>query len=157
MKLQPPSWLSRLWCWRSAYGPEAVQAARQAVAHQKPAVVIIGGSRGIGLALAQRFIEAGSETVLVARNAQSLSDAAARLKSHTGVEATVIVCDVTEANAAETIASRLRQTGLYLDVLVNNAGTGLAGPFLTHTPRRTFAAHCIERRNPDAADARGAA
>jgi uncharacterized protein len=134
MKLQPSSWLSRLWYWRSAYSPEAVHAARQAVAHQKPAVVITGASRGIGLALARRFIEAGRETVLVARDAQSLSEAAARLKSDSGVETTAIVCDITEANAAETIASRLRQAGLYLDVLVNSAGTGLAGPFLTHTP-----------------------
>ena len=108
------------------------------MAHLKPAVVITGGSRGIGLALARRFIEAGREVVLVARNAQSLSEAAARLKSDTGVEAAAIVCDVTEANAAEIIASRLRQAGLYLDVLVNNAGAGLAGPFLDAHSRRNF-------------------
>lgn len=134
MKNQPASWLSRLRYWRSVYSPEAVEAARQAVAHQKPAVVITGGSRGIGLALARRFIEAGRDTVIVARNTQDLSKALAQLKSDTGVEATAIVCDVARADAAEIIASGLRQAGLYLDVLVNNAGTGLAGPFLTHAP-----------------------
>ena len=135
MKNQPASWLSRLRYWRSVYSPEAVEAARQAVAHQKPAVVITGGSRGIGLALARRFIEAGRDTVIVARNAQGLSKALAQLKRDTGVEATAIVCDVARADAAEIIASGLRQAGLYLDVLVNNAGTGLAGPFLTARAR----------------------
>ena len=47
---------------------------------------------------------------------------------------TVIVCDVARADAAEIITSGLRQAGLYLDVLVNNAGIGLAGPFLTQAP-----------------------
>src|SRR5690606_15946437 len=37
-------------------------------------------------------------------------------------------------DAADVITSKLHQAGYYLDVLVNNAGIGLAGPFLSHPP-----------------------
>ena len=45
------------------FDPNAVRAAREAVAHLKPAVVVTGGSSGIGLALAKRFIEAGRDVL----------------------------------------------------------------------------------------------
>jgi uncharacterized protein len=134
MQNEPLAWLSRFLPWRASVDPNTVRAAREAVAHLKPAVVVTGGSSGIGLALAKRFIEAGYDVAIVARNAPKLADAVAQLKLATGAETASILCDVTEANAADIIAAGLNRAGLYLDVLVNNAGTGLAGPFLEHTP-----------------------
>jgi short-subunit dehydrogenase len=131
---QQASWLSRLWYWRSICSPDEIAAAREAVAHLKPAVVITGGSRGIGLALAQRFMQAGHAVAIVARNAQELDDAAIRLNGAKGAGAIAIVCDITQPQAAEIIASELARAGLYLDLLINNAATGLAGPLLKHTP-----------------------
>lgn len=128
-------WLSRLIPWRAPVDPNAVRAARAAVAHLKPAVVITGGSRGVGLALAKRFIEAGHTTVILARNAPELSEAVANLKTATGTEPVSILCDVSEPNAIDVILAGLAGANLYLDVLVNNAGTGLAGPFLEQTPK----------------------
>jgi short-subunit dehydrogenase len=134
MQNEPVAWLSRLFPWRANVDPYAVRAAREAVAYLKPAVVVTGGSSGIGLALAKRFIEAGRDVAIVARNAPKLADAVAQLKSATGIETTSILCDVTEANASDIIAAGLNRAGLYLDGLVNSAGTGLAGPFLSQTP-----------------------
>lgn len=119
--------------WRYSTDDDAVQKARQDVAGLAPAVVVTGGSRGIGLALAQRFLEGGHKTVIVARDAVRLDQAAADLKAATGSDVTSILCDVSEANAHDVIAAGLDRAGLYLDVLVNNAGIGLAGPFVEHS------------------------
>jgi len=135
MPSQSAHWTSRLMPWRAPIDENAVQSARAAVAHLKPAVVVTGGSRGIGLALAKRFIEAGHPTVIVARNSLNLTEAVAALKAATGVEPLSILCDVTEPNAADVISSALAGANLYLDVLVNNAAMGLAGSFLEQTPQ----------------------
>lgn len=126
-------WGGLPWPWRSSPDTEHVKQALDAVAHLAPAVVVVGGSRGIGLALAQRFLEAGCKTVIVARNAVRLQDAATELKAATGSDVITIVCDVCEVNAYDVIATGLADRGLYLDVLVNNAGMGLAGPFVSHS------------------------
>ncbi|MBA2126318.1 NAD(P)-dependent oxidoreductase [Hyphomicrobium methylovorum] len=133
MKNERTGWISRLRLWLSGANPETVKTARAAVAHQKPAVVITGGSRGIGFALAKRFLRAGHETVIAARSAPQLDEAAAELKRETGNEPHILLCDVTEPTAYDLITAELEKRGLYLDVLVNNAGVGLAGPFLSRS------------------------
>lgn len=130
MSLELATRLSRLMPWRTQVDVPAVLAARAEVATLKPAVVITGASRGIGLALAKRFLQADHTTVIVARNAVHLAQAVGELKTATGVEPHSILCDVTEPNAADVISAALADANLYLDVLVNNAGMGLGGPFL---------------------------
>ncbi len=130
MKKSSVSWRSLLWPWQFAIHDEAVRQALADVAGLEPAVVIVGGSRGIGLALAERFLEAGHRTVIVARNAMRLDAAAAELKATTGHEVVTILCDVCEDNAYDVIAAGVARGGLFIDVLVNSAGIGLAGSFL---------------------------
>lgn len=122
-------WRSWFWPWRPA-DDDGVRRARAEVAGLDPAVVVIGGSRGIGFAIAERFLEKGRRTAIVARNAVRLEEAAVELKAATGAEVLTILCDVSEANAFDLIAAELTRRGVYLDVLVNSAGMGLAGPFL---------------------------
>lgn len=126
-------WASRIGVWISGADLETIKASRAAVSHLKPAVVVTGGSRGIGLAIARRFLVAGQETVIAARNAPRLMEAAADLKRETGAEPHTVVCDVTEQTAFDTLTAELDKKGLYLNVLVNNAATGLAGPFLAQS------------------------
>jgi NAD(P)-dependent dehydrogenase (short-subunit alcohol dehydrogenase family) len=87
--------------------------------------LITGGSRGIGLAMAARFAEAGANVMITSRKADALADAAAGLVAAGAPEEQVAwtVAHVgkpedAEACVAETVARFGR-----LDILVNNAGT----------------------------------
>jgi short-subunit dehydrogenase len=133
MQKTSPPWYTRLVPWRTSTGGDATREARKDVAGLQPAVVVTGGSRGIGLSLAERFLKSGRKTAIVARDAAGLQEAAAALKSSTGADVTTIRCDVTDADALNVITEALKREGLYIDILVNNAGLGLAGSFVDHS------------------------
>jgi uncharacterized protein len=91
--------------------------------------LITGASSGIGLELARIFAEHGHDVVLVARSEGKLNSLASELQSR-GVRAHVVATDLGAPGAAKTVVDRTRELGVDVDVLVNNAGYGLYGPFL---------------------------
>lgn len=122
--------LADAWVKRGA-APEA--EALRAVAHLRPATVITGASRGLGLALAKRFAAKGDAVVLVARHLGPLNEAVESVKDGAPNQiALPLALDVTDVAAFDQIAAMLLENGLYLDVLINNAGTGLGGRFGEH-------------------------
>lgn len=94
-------------------------------------VVITGGSRGLGLALAEGFLKEGAFVTLLARDTEELEKAQAILDQIPDGQVYTIGCDVTDpealARAFEHVESRFGR----VDVLVNNAGTIAVGPFET--------------------------
>jgi len=125
--------LGNVWV-RRGVRPDA--AALQAVDGLTPAVVVTGASRGIGLALAQRFASKGHAVVLVARHPGPVQEAAAHVRaSAPGRIAVPAALDVTDADAFAQLQATLRGNSLYLDVLINNAGLGLGGTFETQAPK----------------------
>ena len=96
--------------------------------------VVTGASEGIGYALARRFAAAGSDLVLVARRPELLEAAAERIRAEYKVEAVAVPADVTRPEAIAAIEAALAAHRAYADVLVNSAGMGLAGAFLSHPP-----------------------
>ncbi|OAP42511.1 short-chain dehydrogenase [Sinorhizobium glycinis] len=92
----------------------------------RPAVVVVGGSRGIGKAIAEVAVRDGAAIVLVARSPDGLAAAAADMLK-AGGEAFSVALDLLAGDAARQLESFLSANGLFCDVLVNSAGYGLRG------------------------------
>jgi len=80
-------------------------------------VLITGGASGIGLALAERFLQAGSEVIICGRRADKLREAQA---AHPGVHTRV--CDVETAAGRGSLFTWAAAEFPQINVLVNNAG-----------------------------------
>jgi 3-oxoacyl-[acyl-carrier protein] reductase len=84
-------------------------------------VVVAGGSRGIGRAIALGFAAAGADVSVCARGAAALQATRAELAAH-GHRAHAAVCDLADAVAIERyVADAAQALGGGIDVLVNNA------------------------------------
>lgn len=81
-------------------------------------VLITGGSKGIGLACAERFAAEGCTLMLVARSAETLESQRRRLGETYGVEVMVQPLDLSQSGSVD----ELQQCCPHPDVLVNNAG-----------------------------------
>jgi len=94
-----------------------------------PAALITGASTGIGRELAHLAAENGYDVGLVARTAGPLAAVAAEVERKTARKAHIFPTDLAQPNAARALISDVAQSGLTIDVLINNAGFGLVGKF----------------------------
>ncbi|WP_216319873.1 SDR family NAD(P)-dependent oxidoreductase [Deinococcus aestuarii] len=90
-------------------------------------VLITGGSRGLGLALAREFTARGARVVLLARSAAELERAAADLRGR-GATVHTVTGDLTVAADIERAVEEVARVYGGLDVLVHNAGLIQVGP-----------------------------
>ncbi|WP_234736756.1 SDR family NAD(P)-dependent oxidoreductase [Tellurirhabdus bombi] len=95
--------------------------------------LITGASSGIGHELAKLFAKDGYNLVLVARSEEKLGQLGGELWDTHGVETTVIAKDLSEEDAALDVYNQVKEKGITVDVLVNDAGVGLYGMFATET------------------------
>jgi NAD(P)-dependent dehydrogenase (short-subunit alcohol dehydrogenase family) len=95
-------------------------------------VLITGGSRGLGLAMAMEFAKQGARLVLCARNEVELERARMKL-SELGAEVFIIPCDVSDKDQAQDTIERATALCGRVDILVNNAGIIYVGPWQTQT------------------------
>jgi NAD(P)-dependent dehydrogenase (short-subunit alcohol dehydrogenase family) len=119
----------------------AISVGAAAALRQRPdqsfrgrVVVITGGSRGLGLAMARCFADEGAHLALLARSADQLRTAAASLASR-GARVITVACDVRDRAAVTSAIDAVIRTFGRVDVLVNNAGVIQVTPFVHASPR----------------------
>ncbi len=94
-------------------------------------LIVIGGTSGMGYAIAEHMAYLGNEIVLVGRNADKLNVAAAQLATHTTVHA--IQADLNDSAAVAGLRVELSNEHADADYLVNAAGVFAPKPFLEMT------------------------
>jgi short-subunit dehydrogenase len=99
-------------------------------------VVITGGSRGLGLALARVFAREGARLALLARDEPRLEQAKRELELM-GAEVEVIACDLRSQEEVRHAIQRVVARFDGIDVLINNAGVIQVGP-LDHMTLEDF-------------------
>ena len=91
--------------------------------------LVTGASMGIGVDLAECFAKDGYDLILVARSEAALREVAGRLSATHGVRATPLTADLAGRDSGQRLAGEIEARGLSVDVVVNNAGYGVAGAF----------------------------
>lgn len=93
--------------------------------------LITGATAGIGNAFARELASRGWNLALVARDVPRLESVAADLTARHGVDVEVIGADLTAADGLQRVVNRVTDTSSPIDLVVNNAGSSLAGWFGT--------------------------
>jgi short-subunit dehydrogenase len=93
----------------------------------KGTALVTGASSGIGAELATLCAAGGYDLVLVARSAGKLEELAARLSRTHGIAARPLAADLADPAAAQAIYDQTR--GDTIEILINNAGFGVLGPY----------------------------
>ena len=97
-----------------------------------PLAVVTGASRGIGAAYARVLANRGYDLLLVSRDETRLTHLARELEANHGIQAHVFIADLSKPDAAHQLFVESRQYRQTPDMLINNAGFGLYGEFVSH-------------------------
>jgi NAD(P)-dependent dehydrogenase (short-subunit alcohol dehydrogenase family) len=95
--------------------------------------IITGASKGLGLAMATQFANSGADVALVARGREALDAAVAGIRGKAQTKVVGIAADMGKADEVKRAYDEAMRALGKLDIVVNNAGTSRAGPFMDLT------------------------
>jgi uncharacterized protein len=97
---------------------------------ERRTALVTGASGGIGLELARLLAADRFDLVITARSGGKLEALASELRERHGGDVHVITSDLAQAGAVAGIVAQLKERGVRVDALVNNAGFAMYGPFI---------------------------
>ena len=106
--------------------------------------LVTGASRGLGKYFARALAARQQNLVLVARDNDRLAKLSAELEKTSGIRAETFALDLASLGAGGRLAEQLKERGLKIDLLVNNAGFGDQGEFLTLPLARQLEMICLQ-------------
>jgi uncharacterized protein len=101
-------------------------------AYRGSTAMITGASKGLGAAFAKELASRSMNLVLVARSIDTLQRLADSLGAQYGVRCVAVPADLAARDVVERIVAELERLDVKIDLLINNAGLGLTGDFLSH-------------------------
>lgn len=117
----------------AALAVAALARRRSSFSLKGKVVFITGGSRGLGLAMAEQFAQQGAQIAICARDAQELERARESIERAGGATVMTFVCDVSDREQVESTVEKVKTHFGGIDVLVNNAGIIGVGPVENQT------------------------
>lgn len=110
-------------------------------------VIVTGGTRGIGFALAEGYVAAGAKVVVASRKADACEKAAAQLRE-LGGDALGVPTHLGDVDAVEALVTRTVEEFGSIDVVVNNAANALTQPLGEFTPEAWEKSFDVNLRGP---------
>ena len=96
--------------------------------------IITGGSKGLGLAMAEGLATAGAQIMLVNRNNSEGEQAAQEIREAYGVSVFSFAADVSKQKETEAMVQQAIEAFGKIDILINSAGINIRGPIDEVTP-----------------------
>lgn len=91
---------------------------------EKKTALVTGASSGIGVEFARQLAAEGYDLCIVARRVERLEELRARVEAETGATVHVIPTDLSSREQVQALVDTLRDRGIHIDCLINNAGFG---------------------------------
>src|SRR5579863_6591728 len=113
---------------RALHATRAKRRMKMEIRLDGKSAVITGGSKGLGLAMAERFAQSGADVAILARSPETLGEAKAKIAEKAKGKVAAISCDVAKAADIRRAYDQVMSQFGKIDIYVNNAGQSIRGP-----------------------------